>query len=72
MPPPKQLYRYFIVDDYGNVVGTNDPIVARQAFFNDNVAVIDSHTGESFEEPDEETTGDIRFAKVPAYTEQAP
>lgn len=62
MPVPK--FRYYLIDDYANVTGTNNPDVARQAFFDGGWVVIDALSGESFEEPDESTTGDIRFEPI--------
>ncbi len=59
----KPKFRYFMIDDYGNVVGTDDSNIARQVFFDGGI-VIDCLTGESFEEPDESTTGDIRFEPI--------
>jgi len=72
MPPPlKPPYRYLIVDDYAGVGGTNDELIARQAFFA-GLVVLDCHTAESFEEPDESTTGDIRFVAIPAALDVSP
>lgn len=72
MPPLKPPYRYLIVDDYAGVQGTNDLNVARQAFFAETGLVIDCLTAESFEEPDESTTGDIRFERIPAAFDPPP
>ena len=68
----KPPYRYLIVDDYAGVEGTNDSNVARQAFFSGDKVVLDCLTAESFEEPDETTTGDIRFEKIPAAFDAPP
>lgn len=72
MPTLKPPYRYLIVDDYAGVQGTNDSNVARQAFFAETGLVIDCLTGETFEEPGDEDTGDIRFEKIPAAFDAPP
>lgn len=72
MPTLKPPFRYLIVDDYAGVQGTNDSNVARQAFFAETGLVIDCLTGETFEEPDESTTGDIRFERIPAAFDAPP
>ena len=48
-------FRYYLVDDYLNVTGTNSIEVAKTAFFDGSVVVIDAHGNASFEETDDDS-----------------
>ncbi|MCE5191511.1 MAG: hypothetical protein LLG08_07120 [Actinomycetia bacterium] len=64
-------FRFYIIDDYCNVSGTDDATVARAAFFSGEATVIDAQNGESFEEPGPDTTGDIRFVLIQPFGAEA-
>lgn len=48
-------FRYYIIDDYLNVTGTNSIEVAKAAFWSNATVVIDTHANVEFDENDDDS-----------------